>query len=485
MDSEATTPPNVLLVVLDSVRAANTSLHGHHNETTPFLDGLAAESTVFTQARSPGTESISSHTSIFTGYHVREHGITNRRHRLTAGHTVWERVAEQGYETGVFSNNPFLTELPVGLSEAFDTVAGRSRELPYPEAVNPKDFVIDTGDGLRKYVQFARAAFESGHPFGSLINGFSFKLPDQYESRLPRAFRSDSSAAVYADRFLDWEQRVDGPWAACVNFMDAHFPYEGGEYDQWGGKRLARLQDSLDDQVWEFVGGQRPWWQREALEALYDGAIRRMDAQLERVVERLRQRGSLENTLVVVTADHGEGFGEPSLLRPEQRCVGHGNGGLYEALLHVPLVVRPPGGGSGRTVSTPASLTRFPSVVDAAVDGAGTPERAFVDGPVVAATNGIDPDTQQRAREHLSDIDVLTTPADAVYRASEPVRKTVRWGDAEAEVAVPDAHARWIADHDASSAIDIVDELSTAGVSAEADGVSQDVEQRLQDLGYA
>jgi arylsulfatase len=485
MDSEATTPPNVLLVVLDSVRAANTSLHGHHNETTPFLDRLAEASTVFEQARSPGTESISSHTSIFTGYHVREHGITNRRHRLTAGHTIWERLADRGYETGVFSNNPFLTELPVGLSDAFDTVAGRSRELPYPEAVNPKDFVIDTGDGLGKYMQFARTAFESGHPFGSLINGVSFKLPDRYENRLPSVVRSDSSATVYADRFLNWEQRVDGPWAACVNFMDAHFPYEGGEYDQWGGERLNRLQDSMDDQVWEFVGGQRPWWQREALEALYDGAIRRMDTQLERIVGMLRERGSLENTLVVVTADHGEGFGERSLLHPKQRCVGHGNGGLYEALVHVPLVVRSPDGNSGRVVPEPASLTRFPSVVEAAVDGTEPPEQAFVDGAVVASTNGIDPDTQQRAGEYLTDIDILTTPADAVYRAGDPVRKTVRWGDAEAEVSVSDAHARWIIDHDASTAIDVVDELSTASVSAEAGGVSQDVEQRLQDLGYA
>jgi arylsulfatase len=479
--------PNVLLVVLDSVRARNTSLHGHHNETTPYLESLAAEGRQYKQARAPGTESISSHTSIFTGYHLREHGITNRRNRITSGHTIWERLASDGYHTGVFSNNPFLTELPVGLSEAFDTVAGRSRELPYPDAVNPKDFVIEADDNPGKYLNFLRAAFDSGRPVGSLVNGLSFRLPDRYERRLPAMFRSDASAAVYAERFLNWEARVDGPWAACVNFMDAHFPYEGEPYDAWSDGELERLQDRMDDQVWEFVGGQRPWWQRKALEALYDGAIRRCDAELERIVETLRQRGQLEDTLVVVTADHGEGFGERSLVRPEQRCVGHGNGGLMEELLHVPLVVRHPSITSGDVVTAPASLTAFPAAVESLASGDLDPSTApFVpEGPVVAATDGIDPDTQERAREYLDDIDVLTASVDAVYtRTDGGVEKAIKWGDREALVAIRDARARWRVGDDAD-VNRVIEGFEDRGVRAEADDVDGTVQERLEDLGYA
>jgi len=484
---EAGTSPNVLLVVLDSVRARNTSLHGHHNETTPYLESLAAEGRQYEQARAAGTESISSHTSLFTGYHVREHGITNRRNRLTDGHTVWERLAADGYHTGVFSNNPFLTELPVGLSEAFDTVVGRSRELPYPDAVNPKDFVIDAGDGPGKYLAFLRAAIDSGRPLGSLVNGLSFRLPDRYERGLPAAFRADASATMYAERFLAWEADVDGPWAACVNFMDAHFPYEGGPHDRWGGEELDRLQDAMADQVWEFVGGQRPWWQREALEALYDGAIRRCDAELERIVETLRDRGRLDETLVVVTADHGEGFGERSLVRPDQRCVGHGNGGLMEELLHVPLVVRHPAIEAGDVVEAPATLTAFPAAVESFVSGEPDPSATpFVpEGPVVAATDGIDPDTQERAREFLNDIDVLTAPADAVYTGTDGgVEKAVRWGDREALVAVRDARARWRVD-DAADVDGVIEGFEDRGVRAEADDVDDAVQERLEDLGYA
>jgi arylsulfatase len=480
--------PNVLLVVLDSVRARNTSLQGHVNETTPELDRLAAEATVYDQARAPGTESISSHTSMFTGLHVREHRITNRQHRLVSGHTIWETLAERGYETGVFSNNPFLTDLSVGLSDAFDTVQGRSEELPFPEGVSPKEFVIDRDDGLRKYLEFFAAARASPRPIASLVNGLSFKLPSTYERRLPALFRADSSAERYVDFFLDWEATQSKPWAACVNLMDAHFPYTPGPYDEWGGDRLARLQDEMDDQVWEFVGGRRPWWQRAALEGLYDGAIRRMDAALGMIVETLRDRGRLEDTLLVVTADHGEGFGERSRLYTAERCVGHGNGGLAEVLLHVPLIVRPPGGGDGTHVDAPVSLTQFPDTVSAVFDG---DDPSFVpDGPVIASTDGIDPDTQERARQFRADLDPLTTPADAVYVAEEDaagsrVTKHVRWGDRRATVAIRDARAAWMLNESSADVESVVDGLADAGIGADAANVDADVQQRLEDLGYA
>jgi arylsulfatase len=487
--------PNVLLVVLDGVRAGNTSLHGHDNRTTPFLGTYADRATDYRQARSPGTESISSHTSVFTGLHVREHGITHRGKRLRAGETVWEALAEDGYDTAVFSNNPFLTELPVGLSEAFDHVVGRAEELPFPDAVNPKEFVIDGGEGPAKYLRYLRASVESGNVLGSLWNGASFKLGDGYEGRLPPALQSDDSAAVYGGRFLDWVADRSGPWAACVNFMDAHYPYAPGPFDEWGGDHLRRLQASIDDQAWEFVGGRRPWGERRAIEALYDGAVRRMDDQLETVVETLDRRGILDETLVVVTADHGEGFGERSRVRPDQSVVGHGNGSLHDCLLHVPLVVDFPGDGAGDTVADVATLTRFPSLVESVRRGERDPG-AFLppDGVVRASTDGIDPDSQERAREFAGDVSVRTLGADARYTGrGTDVQKAVVWGDRSATVAVRDARNAWVegptaeTDGDARAAVESAFAgLEDAGVAADSGApVDDDVKRRLEDLGYA
>ena len=90
--------PNVLLVVLDSVRAANCSLYGAARETTPYLSRLADESTVYAQARAPSNWSLPSHVSLFTGLDAHVHQVTVHD-RLRAGHTVFETLSADGYAT--------------------------------------------------------------------------------------------------------------------------------------------------------------------------------------------------------------------------------------------------------------------------------------------------------------------------------------------------------------------------------------------------
>ena len=102
--------PNVLLVILDSVRAKNTSLLGYPRETTPKLETFAKNATTYTNARAPGIHSISSHTSIFTGYHVAEHQATSHGASLRPGHTVWEMLSGAGYRTGLFTPNAVVAE---------------------------------------------------------------------------------------------------------------------------------------------------------------------------------------------------------------------------------------------------------------------------------------------------------------------------------------------------------------------------------------
>lgn len=485
--------PNILLIIMDSVRAANTSLHGHEHETTPFLEEFAEEATVYEQARSPGTWSLPSHTSIFTGYHVVEHGVTRARHKLEPGHTIFEELAEDhDYATGVFSENTWITDMPVGLKDAFDTVEG-ARNLPFPDAVDPSNFVLSEGQG--HYVEYLKHCLERDDTLKSIANGVFTKLAWDYPRLLPDRFQSSTPARVYGDLFLDWEADQDGPWAACVNFMDGHLPYlPDEEYDNWGGKKLRKLQDEMDDQVWEFNGEQRPWWQRKALEGLYDGTIRQMDAEIERVIGVLKQRGVLDDTLIVITSDHGEGFGELSRIRgdrdsprPNARVAAHG-AGIHEVLTHIPLVVQHPEQSDTERVSEAASLTQFSSVVDNAIEGK---INTFVpDGSVVASSYGLEEPMEERAKRYTGDFYRFNGDARAVYVGnSDEVTKWLSWRDKRATVQVNGPKSSYKLSNDDTGRVDeTFDKLVNLGVRIDSEGIAgvdEATKQRLEDLGYA
>lgn len=484
--------PNVLLVIMDSVRAANTSLHGHEHETTPFLEEFAERATVYEQARSPGTWSLPSHTSIFTGMHVVEHGVTRARHKLKSGHTIFEELSEDGYETGVFSENTWITDMDVGLKDAFDTVEG-ARNLPYPNAVDPSNFVLSEGQG--KYFDFFKHCIERDDTAKSLVNGAFTKIAWDYPKLLPNRFKSSTPASVYTDLFLDWEKEQGGPWAACVNFMDGHLPYlPDEEHDKWGGSKLRGLQDEMDDQVWEFNGGQRPWWQRKALEGLYDGAIHQMDAQLRRLTETLEERGELDNTLIVITSDHGEGFGELSRIRgdrnakkPNARVAAHG-AGIHEVLTHVPLVVQLPGQKNSETVSEAASLSEFPSCVESVVEGTHYIEEFVPEGKVITSSHGLEEPMEERAQRYTKDFYRFNGDCCAVYEgSSSDVTKYVSWREKYATVGVNDPKSSYKRASSGGPVDEVFDGITDLGVRIDSGGVEEmddATKQRLEDLGY-
>lgn len=479
---------------MDSVRAANTSLHGHEHETTPFLEEFAERATVYEQARSPGTWSLPSHTSIFTGMHVVEHGVTRARHKLKPGHTIFEELSEDGYETGVFSENTWITDMDVGLKDAFDTIEG-ARNLPYPDAVDPSNFVLSEGQG--KYSDFFKHCLKRDDTAKSLVNGAFTKIAWDYPKLLPNRLKSSTPARVYADLLLDWQEEQDGPWAACVNFMDGHLPYlPDEEHDKWGGSKLRDLQDGMDDQVWEFNGGQRPWWQRKALEGLYDGTIHQMDAQLRRLINTLERREELEDTLLVITSDHGEGFGELSRIRgdrdnkkPNARVAAHG-AGIQEVLTHVPLVVKFPGQSEPTWASEVASLTEFPRVVNTVVDNIMEVDSFVPDGHVVASSHGLEEPMEERARRYTGDFYRFNGDARTVYEGeATDVTKWLSWRDKRATVRVNNAKSSYkTIDEDDGHVDQVFNDLEDLSVRSESEGVEnvdETTKQRLEDLGYA
>lgn len=482
--------PNVLLVVLDSVRAKNVGLYGHHRETTPFLSSYADGATTYRQARSPGIHSVASHASVWTGAAVEEHGVTRHEDRLRPDTTIWEELSAAGYRTGIFTVNSVLAHAS-NLTEPFDHVTTQtfsgSSNKPFPDACGPTDSA--THDGVAGNL---KRSLRDDRPVKSLFN-CAHHLYEKRRGSLEEA--PDSGQLI--DAFLEWTTgdgdlgvgggpENDRPWAACLNLMDAHFPYEPAEkHDLWGGETLRALHAEFEKPpANEFVQG-RPWWQLEAFEHLYDGAIRQADAHLKHLLGRLERAGVHEETLVVITSDHGEGFGEVSHLTGRTRLVDH-SWGLHEVLAHVPLVVKYPGQTAPATVKAPATLSAFPDTVRAALEGSASRDSFVPDGPVVASTerllaehDGIFEGSDEAATDYHG-------PWRAVYeRTGDDTTKYAARGEDALTLRIRDAQEAIPVDRTGSERVEeAFSTLEPMDLKGDSGTVEADVEDRLADLGY-
>jgi arylsulfatase A-like enzyme len=322
--------PDVVLVVLDTVRASNVSAYGYERATSPELDALAREGALFLDATSPSTWSLPSHASLFTGRYPSSHGA-HGEHRFLDGRfpTLAEVLAHHGYETFCFTSNAWISD-GLGLTRGFAWQDGSWRD--------------GRGPGL----------------------GFSFvhRLLDRLGLQ-----ESDKGGGVVASHFEAWarERPAAAPPAfAFLNFIEAHFPYH-----QLPHEYLWRFQDrpyselrsiSLDLLGLQFGGRGRPAAQAgPAARDMYDGGIAYSSRLLQRVVDALRARGTLDRTVLVVLADHGEILGE------REEFFGHGPS-LYQEAVGVPLVIRhPPRVPAGVRVAAPVStLGVFATILDLA-----------------------------------------------------------------------------------------------------------------------
>lgn len=206
----------------------------------PFLSDYATEATVYEQARSPGIHSIASHASIWTGEHVESHGLIRHEDELKSGTTIWEALADQGYTTGIFTTNPVVARSS-NLAEQFDdSYTGDSidtTEKLFPSAYGPSDVVKHEG-----IIGNVNRALSDDQPVKSLLNN-----AHHFVHQVRDDLRDSVDSTTVLDRFEDWQADQSDPWAACINLMDAHFPYEPHEqFDQWGGDRLRALHEDLD-----------------------------------------------------------------------------------------------------------------------------------------------------------------------------------------------------------------------------------------------
>jgi len=292
--------PNVVLLIMDTVRAASMSLYGYSRPTTPVLDSLAAHAVVFDHAYSVAPWTAPSHASMMSGQWASVAGADYLHPMHDSLATVAQMLGAQGYVSGGFMSNTGYAGHQSGISRGF---------------THFEDFPLSVAQAL-----WSTTLTQTGS--GRLIvQGILQREPWRVRNAITRpdlrtvTVREGErqSAAVIADRFITWRdrERAEGrPYFAMLNFMDAHAPY-----------------DPPDGFRSRFANGAREVDR-------YDGGIAYEDSVIGTIVSRLRDRGELDRTILIVTSDHGEQWGEHGL-------ESHGNS-LFLPLLHVPLLIRDP-----------------------------------------------------------------------------------------------------------------------------------------------
>ena len=292
--------PNILLITMDTTRVDHLSCYGYHKNTTPHLDKLAQEAVVFKNVYAPSPWTLPSHASLFTGMYPDKHGahcdveILKSNWPVSLGErysTLTEILADHGYKTAGVIGGPLCKRL-FGVGQGFeyydDNLVSVKTDLKY----------FTLFKALSRWISLEDVAARQG------VDG--------------RRVASQINKLVFS--WLDKSSQT--PFFLFINYFDAHAPYlPPDEYSS-----LFR-----EDEDTEITESERR--KKHAL-SQYDGEIAYLDDQMGKLFERLKELKIYDNTMLIITSDHGEYFGEHDFW-------GHGHE-LYQEVIKVPLIIKYP-----------------------------------------------------------------------------------------------------------------------------------------------
>ncbi|MCA0457367.1 MAG: sulfatase [Chloroflexi bacterium] len=364
--------PNILFIVLDTMRRDRLSIYGHDRDTSPQLDAFAQNATLFERAVSAAQWTVPSHASMFTGAYPSTHGLTQADGLLPRAYPLLaELLRGEGYDTVAFCNNPLVGVLNHGLQRGFNRFYNYASAAPFRPTEQQRSRLHREALHLfRRYL-----ARPLGNQFAHSDFLFRMSLNPLFVPYWTRLINYKGNTAHSIDDLMNyWRQQSAGgsekPLFAFLNLMGSHMPYNPPQ------DTLDRVAPEIrhDRHTYTFMrrfnSEAARWasptdpplqdWERETLNHFYDAEIASQDAHLGRLLKWLKDSDTLDNTLVVICADHGEGHGD-------HEFVGHGFV-VYQELVHVPLIIHyPERYPSGKRVLNTVSTRRlFHSVLEVA-----------------------------------------------------------------------------------------------------------------------
>jgi len=327
--------PNIILITIDSLRYDHLGCYGYHRNTSPNMDALASRGVKFTQAISSGSHTNTSFPTIMTSalpplQDAEGRGILQR------SVTLAEVLKKSGYHNAAFTPSGDLSRF-YGYNRGFDVFHDNFRQSKTWRAWSwMRGIAKSAGESI------AKAADKSS----LLLNPISSRV----------LTRPIIIAEEITTKSLLWHKSHRGVFFLWLHYMDVHHPYvpEDEYLSQFYDQPVSRRKMNILWRKMLLKPHEISSAEREIIINLYDADIKYTDYIIGQLLDELEN--SMDNTVVILTADHGDEFGE------------HGRFGhetLYDGILRVPLIIAGPGIECGTVIRQQVSLIDLaPTIID-------------------------------------------------------------------------------------------------------------------------
>ena len=331
------TDENIVLIVMDTLSAFNTPMHGYKRDTTPFLKEFSERNTLVNYGYSNAPWTAPSHASLFSGKLPSEHGTSTHSYHF-GDESFVEELNEKDYRTIGVSENPLISE-ELGFDKGFDKLVSDKQKIIFRNQAGERlagtiESLIDTGSektALKKYKSVLNEVLVNQKNLKGGLKGAKYIAKKKIKGGFIGAEQTTQLAKKYVSKI------EEDSFFLFINYMSPHAPYQPPE------ETLGTWCDDPEEMkefAYDFHHEEKTnWWKEypedvvDNMRALYDEEILFMDRKIEELVNFIQEEK--EDTIFIIVSDHGENINHYGMR-------GH-NCGIWERLIRVPIII----GGDG------------------------------------------------------------------------------------------------------------------------------------------
>lgn len=326
--------PNIVVIVMDAAGAKRCSAYGHPRDTTPGLSRIAGEGTLYQHCFAPAPWTIPSHASLFSGLYASQHGCDEKSLLLPENvYSLPELLRQQGYRTVAISCNGLVTfRQGFDVFYEMDTVFfSENYHVAKIEVMFNKKEIPSEFGRLKYLLQYLweKKAFQF-----PVVNVLDRLYRKYFVNIFERSYKATQRSFKLC-RYLLNKHKNKQPLFIFVNVMETHWKYNPPpEFYKFTRMTKAEREEILKTDPFEYYVRGIPPDHLAFLPLLYEEALAFLDQEIWKLYGAVRDLGLLDETVFVVTSDHGEILGEHGLW-------GH-HFTVFNEMIHIPLIVRYP-----------------------------------------------------------------------------------------------------------------------------------------------